>query len=92
MSSKNIYIHHRLSTQNHEWLKLIDIGRKFTYLESKKQGPTIFLSFEGDAILELAISSISKKDKVHRISDLLNWLHKKDKLMEENDVLESFET
>ena len=61
----------------------------------KKQGPTIFLSFEGeakDAILELAISSISKKDKVDKISDLLNWLHKKDKSMGENDVLESFET
>ena len=32
-----------------EWLKLVELQRKFTTLEPEKQGPAIVLSSEGEA-------------------------------------------
>ena len=75
-----------------DWLKLIEVWRKFTSLEPEKQGPAIVLSFEGeaqDAILELNTNDITDKDGVSKIIECLNHLYKKDEL---TNALESFET
>ena len=66
-----------------DWLKLIEIWRKFTSLEQEKQGPAIVLSLEGeaqDAILELNTNYITDKDGVNKIIERLNCLYKKDEL------------
>ena len=66
-----------------DWLKLIDIWRKFTNLEPGKQGPGIVLSFEGEAqnaILELHTAVISGTDTVDKIKEWLNQLYKNDEL------------
>ena len=78
-----------------DWLKLLDIWRKFTSLEPEKQGPAIVLSLEGeaqDAILELSTNDITDKDGVDKIIERLNRLYKKDELTEKYNALESFET
>ena len=78
-----------------DWLKLIEVWRKFTSLEPEKQGPAIVLSFEGeaqDAILELNTNDITDKDGVNKIIERLNRLYKKDELTEKYNALESFET
>ena len=78
-----------------DWLKLIEIWRKFTSLEQEKQGPAIVLSPEGeaqDAILELNTNYITDKDGVNKIIERLNCLYKKDELTEKCNALESFET
>ena len=49
-----------------DWLKLIDIWRKFTNLEPGKQGPAIVLSLEGDTAV------ISGTDGVDKIIEQLN--------------------
>ena len=69
-----------------DWLKLIDIWRKFTNLEPGKQGSAIVLSHEGDTAM------ISGTDGVDKIIEQLNRQHKKDKLAEKYNALESFET
>ena len=69
-----------------DWLKLIDIWRKFTNLEPGKQGPAIVLSLEGDTAV------ISGTDGVDKVIEQLNRLYKKDKLVEKYNALESFET
>ena len=66
-----------------DWLKLIDIWRRFTNLEPGKQGPAIVLSLEGkaqDAILELDTGVISGTDGVDKILERLNRLYKKDEV------------
>ena len=66
-----------------DWLKLIEIWRKFISLEPEKQGPAIVLSLEGeaqDAILELNTNYITDKDGVNKIIEHLNRLYKKDEL------------
>ena len=78
-----------------DWLKLIDIRRKFTYFEPGRQGPAIALSLEGeaqDAILELDTAVISGTDGVDKIIERLNRLYKKDEPAEKYNALESFET
>ena len=78
-----------------DWLKLIEVWRKFTSLEPEKQGPAIVLSFEGeaqDAILELNTNDITDKDGVNKIIERLNCLYKKDELTGKYNALESFET
>ena len=78
-----------------DWLKLIDISRKFTNLEPGKQGPAIVLYLQGeaqDAILELDTTVISGTDGVNKITKRLNRLYKKDELTEKYNALESFET
>ena len=78
-----------------DWLKLIEVWRKFTSLEPEKQGPAIVLSFEGeaqDAILELNTNDITDKDGVTKIIERLNHLYKKDELTGKYNSLESFET
>ena len=78
-----------------DWLKLIEVWRKFTSLEPEKQGPAIVLSFEGeaqDAILELNTNDITDKDGVNKIIERLNRLYKKDELTGKYNALESFET
>ena len=78
-----------------DWLKLIEVWRKFTSLEPEKQGPAIVLSFEGeaqDAILELNTNDITDKDGVNKIIKRLNHLYKKDELTEKYNALESSET
>ena len=66
-----------------EWLKLVDIWRKFTSLEPKKQGPAIVLSLEResqDVVLELDSDIISEKDGIGKIIPRLNKIYKKDNL------------
>ena len=78
-----------------DWLKLIDIRRKFTYLEPGRQGPAVALSLEGeaqDAILELDTAVISGTGGVDKIIERLNRLYKKDEPTEKYNALESFET
>ena len=78
-----------------DWLKLIEIWRKFTSLEPEKQGPAIVLSLEGetqDAIRELNTNDITDKDGVSKVIECLNRLYKKDELTEKYNALESFET
>ena len=78
-----------------DWLKLIEIWRKFTSLEPEKQGPAIVLSLEGeaqDAILELDTNDITDKDGVDKVIKRLNHLYKKGELTEKYNALESFET
>ena len=78
-----------------DWIKLIEIWRKFTSLEQEKQGPAIVLSLEGeaqDAILELSTNDITDKDGVDKIIACLNRLYEKDELTEKYNALESFET
>ena len=78
-----------------DWLKLIEIWRKFTSLEPEKQGPAIALSLEGeaqDAILKLKINDITDKDGVDKVIERLNSLYKKDEVTEKYNALESFET
>lgn len=83
------------SKSYNDWLKLIDIWRKFTTLEPEKQGPAIVLSLQGeaqDAILELDTSEISGENGVDKIIERLNRLYKKDELTEKYNALEAFET
>ena len=78
-----------------DWLKLIEVRRKFTSIEPEKQGPAIVLSFEGDAqdaMLELNTNDITDKDGVNKIIERLNRLYKKDELTGKYNALESFET
>ena len=80
------------SKSHSDWLKPIEMWRKFTSLEPEKQGPAIVLSPEGeaqDAILELNTNDITDKDGVSKIIECLNHLYKKDEL---TNALESFET
>ena len=78
-----------------DWLKLIEVWRKFTHLEPEKQGPAIVLSFEAeaqDAIFELNTNDITDKDGVNKTIERLNRLYKKDELTGKYNALESFET
>ena len=78
-----------------DWLKFIEVRRKFTSIEPEKQGPAIVLSFEGDAqdaMLELNTNDITDKDGVNKIIERLNRLYKKDELTGKYNALESFET
>ena len=77
-----------------DWLKLVDIWRKFTSLEPEKQGPAIVLLLEGepqDVVLELDSDVISGKDDVDKIIARLNKIYNKDELTQKYNVLESFE-
>ena len=83
------------SSSYSDWLKLIEIWRKFTSLEPEKQGPAIVLSLEGEAQdvnHELNTTDITDKDLVNKIIERLNRLYKKDELTEKYNALESFET
>ena len=83
------------SKSHSDWLKPIEMWRKFTSLEPEKQGPAIVLSPEGeaqDAILELNTNDITDKDGVNKIIERLNRLYKKDELTGKYNALESFET
>ena len=74
-----------------DWLKSVEIWRKFTTLESEKQGPAIVLSLEGmaqDAVLELDSNQISHTDGVTIIIDRLNKIYKKDRLTQNYNALE----
>ena len=77
-----------------DWLKLVDIWRKFTSLEPKKQGPAIVLLIEGepqDAVLESDSDIISGKDGVNKTIARLSKIYKKDELTQKYKALESFE-
>ena len=74
-----------------EWLKLIDIWRKFTSLEPKKQRPGSVITRRCDVMLELDSDIISGKDGVDKVIARLDKIYKKYEFTQKYNVLESFE-
>ena len=74
-----------------EWLKLIDIWRKFTSLEPEKQGPASVITRRCGVRLELDSDIISGKDGGDKIIARLDKIYKKYELTQKYNVLESFE-
>ena len=60
-----------------EWLKLINIWRRFTDLPAKRQGSALVLSLEDkalDAILEIDDEDIAKENGLNAIIECLKRL------------------
>ena len=75
-----------------DWLKAVNIWRKFTSLEPEKQVPAIVLLLEElqDGVLELDNGIIYGKDSVDKIIARLNKIYKKDELTQKYNALELF--
>ena len=75
-----------------DWLKAVNIWRKFTSLEPEKQVPAIVLLLEElqDGVLELDSDIIYGKDSVDKIIARLNKIYKKDELTQKYNALELF--
>ena len=78
-----------------DWCKMVRVWTKFTDLPIERQGASMFLSLEGealDAALELDEDVISSKNGVKEIMLRLDQLYKKDDTLSKFQALENFET
>ena len=78
-----------------EWLKLIKVWRCFTDLPANRQGSTLVLSLEDealDSVLEIDDVDIAKENGVDGITESLNRLLKKDSTITKYQTFEAFET
>ena len=77
-----------------DWLKLIEVWRRFTHLPGNRQGSALVLSLEDealDAALEIDDEDIAKENGVDAITERLNMLFKKDSTITKYQALEAFE-
>ena len=82
-------------TNYEDWCKMVRVWTKFTDLVSERQGPSMFLSLEGEALypaLELYEKEIGRKNGVEIIMAQLDKLCKKDDALSKFQALEAFGT
>ena len=76
------------------WLKEISIWQTFIDIDVRKQGPAIFLTFEGKArqtVLELNVKAINCDSGVENIIKCLDKLNLKGKTQTAFETYEKFE-
>ena len=77
-----------------DWIKTLNIWPKFSDLaKNKQQGPSVFLSLEGEAqeaVLELAEDVINSDSGLLR--DKMSCIYKKDELLKKYEAWGTFET
>ena len=76
-----------------DWLKLIKMWISFTDIPANRQGSTLVLSLENealDAVLEIDDAEIAKDDGAYAIINRRNKLFKKDSTITKYQTIEAF--